>query len=153
MSWFLLLIHFLPYNRSPEKWRFLSLKSLLLPQFSTYRHRTGFIVQRKQVCISNYLGLPIHLLRYPSNNHTFMPSIGSLWVGPFYLFMFYLTIALLKSDVFRHSKAYSPHSFQPTGIGLGSLCRGNRCVLPIISAYLYIGKKKVIFNWVYIYMY
>ena len=27
----------------------------------------------------------------------------------------------------------SSHSFQPTGIGLGSLWRGNRCVLPIIS--------------------
>ena len=51
---------------------------------------------------------------------------------------FYLTTALLKSDVFRHSKAYSSHSFQPTGIGLGSLWRGNRCVLPIISVYLYI---------------
>ena len=51
---------------------------------------------------------------------------------------FYLTTALLKSDVFRHSKAYSSHSFQPTDIGLGSLWRGNRCVLPIISVYLYI---------------
>ena len=39
---------FPPYNRSPEKWRFLALKSLLLPQFSTYSHRTGFIVKRKQ---------------------------------------------------------------------------------------------------------
>ena len=34
---------------------------------------------------------------------------------------FYLTTALLKSNVFRHVKAYSSHSFQPTGIGLGSL--------------------------------
>ena len=49
---------------------------------------------------------------------------------------FYCTTALLKSDVFRHSKAYSSHSFQPTGIGLGSLKRGNRCVLAIISVYL-----------------
>ena len=40
---------FLPYNCSPEKWRFLALKWPLLPQFSTYRHRTGFIVKRKQV--------------------------------------------------------------------------------------------------------
>ena len=31
---------------------------------------------------------------------------------------FYLTTALLKIDIFRHSKAYSSHSFQPTGIGL-----------------------------------
>ena len=28
---------------------------------------------------------------------------------------FYLATALLKSDVFQHSKAYSSHSFQPTG--------------------------------------
>ena len=49
---------------------------------------------------------------------------------------FYLTTALLKSDIFQHSKAYSSHSFQPTGIGLGSLWKGNRCVLPIISVYL-----------------
>ena len=39
---------FFCYNRSPEKWRFPVLKSLLLPQFSTYRHRTGFIVKRKR---------------------------------------------------------------------------------------------------------
>ena len=46
---------------------------------------------------------------------------------------FYLTTALLKSAIFRHSKAYSSQSqsFQPTGIGLGSLWRGKRCVLPI----------------------
>ena len=31
---------------------------------------------------------------------------------------FYLTTTLLKSDIFRHSKAYS-HSFKPIGIGLG----------------------------------
>ena len=31
----------------------------------------------------------------------------------------YLTTALLKSDVFQHSKAYSSTSFKPTGIGLG----------------------------------
>ena len=53
---------------------------------------------------------------------------------------FYLTTALLRSGIFRHSKAYSSHSFQPTGIGLGSLWRGNKCVLPIISAYLLICK-------------
>ena len=52
--------------------------------------------------------------------------------------IFYLTTALLKSYILWHSKAYSSHSFQPTGNGLGSLWRGNRCVLPIISAYLYI---------------
>ena len=45
---------------------------------------------------------------------------------------FYLTTTLLKSDTFWYSKAYSSHSFQPTGIGMGSLWRGNRCVLPII---------------------
>ena len=54
------LFIFLPYSCSPEKWHFPALKSLLLPQFSTYRHWTGFIVKRKQVHIINYLGLPIN---------------------------------------------------------------------------------------------
>ena len=45
-------------NRSKSDFR--SLQSLLLPQFSTYRHRTGFIVKRKQVRIPNYLGIPIN---------------------------------------------------------------------------------------------
>ena len=57
--------------------------------------------------------------------YVFVPSIYSFS---------YLMTTLLKSEVFQHSKAYSSHSFQPTGIGLGSLWRGNRCVLPIISA-------------------
>ena len=52
-----------------------------------------------------------------------------------YLF-FYLTTTLLKSDIFRHSKVFAAHSFQPTGIGLASLWRGNRCALPITRAYL-----------------
>ena len=59
--------------------------------------------------------------------YVLIPSIHSF---------FYFRTALLKSDVFRHSKAYSSHSFQPTGIRLGSLWRGNRCILPIISVYL-----------------
>ena len=46
-------------NSCPEKSCFQWLQSLLLPQFSTYWHRTGFIVQRKQVRIPNYLGIPI----------------------------------------------------------------------------------------------
>ena len=44
--------------RTLGKWRFWSLQSLLLPQFSTYRHRTRFIVKRKQVRINKYLGIP-----------------------------------------------------------------------------------------------
>ena len=48
--------------------------------------------------------------------------------------------AILKSEVSDHFKADSSHSFQPTGIGLGSLWRGNRCAYPIISEYLWIGK-------------
>ena len=55
---------FLYYNRSPEKWRFLALKSLLLPQFLTYRHWTGFTVKRKQVRITNYLGILINLFLF-----------------------------------------------------------------------------------------
>ena len=58
--------------------------------------------------------------------YVLVPSIHSF---------FYVTTALLESDVLWYSIAYS-HSFQPTGIGLGSLWRGNRCVLPIISVYL-----------------
>ena len=52
---------FLPYNSSPEKWRFQALNRLPLPQFSTDRHHTGFVVKRKQACITNYRGLPINL--------------------------------------------------------------------------------------------
>ena len=48
-------------NRSPGNWRFRSLQSKFLPQFSTYRHRTGFIVKRKQVRIEKYIGKPINL--------------------------------------------------------------------------------------------
>ena len=79
---------------------------------------------------------PSILLGYLSNNCTFMPSICS-WCEIIHLSIIHVIyIALLKSDVSCHSKAYSSHSFQPTGIGLGSLWRGNRCVLPIISVYL-----------------
>ena len=59
--------------------------------------------------------------------YVLVPSIHSF---------FYVTTALLKSDIFRLSKAYSSHSFQPTGIRLGSWWRINRCVLPIFSIYL-----------------
>ena len=51
---------FLPYNCSPEKWHFLAFKNLCSQQFSTYRHQTGFNVKRKQVRITNYLGIPIN---------------------------------------------------------------------------------------------
>ena len=54
---------FLSYNHSPEKCYFPALKRPLLPQFSTYRHQTGFIVKRKQVRITNYRGLPINWLK------------------------------------------------------------------------------------------
>ena len=60
-----------------------------------------------------------------------VPSIDSF---------FYNTTTLLKSDIFWHSKACSSHSFQPTGIRLGSLWRGSRRTCWNISAYLYIGK-------------
>ena len=53
-----------------------------------------------------------------------MPSIGSLCVCYFYIFIFYLTNALLKSDIFWHSKSFAAHSFQPIGIELHSLWRG-----------------------------
>ena len=46
--------------------------------------------------------------------YVLVPSIHSF---------FYLTTALLKSDVFRHLKAYSSHSFQPIGIGTGFIAK------------------------------
>ena len=39
-------------------------------------------------------------------------------LGPSIYSFFYLTTALLKSDIFWHSKSFAVHSFQPTGIGL-----------------------------------
>ena len=57
--------------------------------------------------------------------YALLPSIYSF---------FYLTTTLLKSDIFRHSKVFAAQSFQPTGIGLASLWRGNRCALPITPA-------------------
>ena len=67
---------------------------------------------------------------------TFIPSIGS-WCVIIHLSIIHVIYnALLKSEVSSHSKAYSSHSCQPTGIGLGSLWRGKRCILQIISVYL-----------------
>ena len=94
---------------------------------------------------SIYLDLSI-LLGYPSNNHTFSFLLVLYVLVPSIYSFFYLTTTLLKSDIFRHSKAYSSHGFQPTGIGLGPLRRGNRCVLPIISVYLQIDKKNHTFQ-------
>ena len=65
-----------------------------------------------------------------------MPSIGSWYVNIHLSIIHVIYIALLKSDISGHSKAYSSNSFQPTGIGLGLLWSGNRCVLPIILVYL-----------------
>ena len=76
------------------------------------------------------------LLGYPSNNRTFMTSIGSWYVIIHLSIIHVIYNALLKSDVSGLSKAYSLHTFQSTGIRLGSLWRGNRCVLPIIWVYL-----------------
>ena len=44
--------------------------------------------------------------------YALLPSIYSF---------FYLTTTLMKSDIFWHSKVFTAHSFQPTGIRLGSL--------------------------------
>ena len=77
---FFYIFIFLSYNRSPEKWLFSVFNKLPLPQFSTYRHRTGFIVKRKQVRITNYRGIPINwyfffhfwsCLFCPEKMHTF----------------------------------------------------------------------------------
>ena len=53
--------HFWELKNSSHNKHSNTLQSLLLPQFSTYRHRTGFIVKRKQVHIPNYLRIPINL--------------------------------------------------------------------------------------------
>ena len=62
-SWYVIIhvsiIH-IYINCSPEKSCFRSLQSLLLPQFSPYRHQPGFTVKRKQVRITNYRGIPIN---------------------------------------------------------------------------------------------
>ena len=58
------------------------------------------------------LGYPSILLRYQSNNHTFRPSIGSF--RPSIYSFFYLATTLLKRDIFRHSKVFAAHGFQPT---------------------------------------
>ena len=41
---------------------------------------------------------------------------------PIYSF-FYLTTTLVKIDIFRHSKVFAAHSFQPTDIGLGFIVK------------------------------
>ena len=47
-------------NCAAEKWCLWLLQTLLLPQFLTYRHRTGFIMKRKQVRMPNWLLIPIN---------------------------------------------------------------------------------------------
>ena len=61
------------------------------------------------------------LLGYPSNNHTLCLLLVIYVLVPSIHSFFYLTTALLKSDVFQHSNNLSSHSFQPTGIKLSSL--------------------------------
>ena len=78
--------------------------------------RPNFVLEVSFQCL---LGYPSILLRYPSNNHTFMPYIGTYVLLPSIHSIFYVTTALLKSDVFRQSKAYGSLSFGPTGMVLG----------------------------------
>ena len=49
----------LPSLRCPENWRFWSLRSLLLAQFSTHKHPTMFITKRKEVGTEKYPDTPI----------------------------------------------------------------------------------------------
>ena len=53
------LVIFLPCH---WKVTFSGTKKIIEPQFSTYRHRTGFIVKRKQVRISPCLSFPLNWL-------------------------------------------------------------------------------------------
>ena len=87
------LFNFLPYNHSPEKWRFPALKSLLLPQFSTNRHQTGFIVKRKQVRITNYLSLPIN------------------WLLLFFFFLKLMILPQKNTHFSKHSTKFIIHFF------------------------------------------
>ena len=79
--WFLMCNHWFFYNTcytkcSPEKWCFRSLQSLLLRQFSTYRHRTGFIVKRKQVCMQKLSRNTYKLVRF------FLPIFKVIYFTP-----------------------------------------------------------------------
>ena len=58
-----------------------------------------------------------------------MPSIGYLCVSSFYSLLLPPYNCSPEKWHFRHSNDLSSHSFQPTGIKLGSLWRGNRCKL------------------------
>ena len=60
-------------------------------------------------------------------------------LGPFIHSIFYITTALLKSDIFRHSKDYFSQSFGLTKIGLGSFWKGMKWVSKIISTDLFSG--------------
>ena len=82
---------------------------------------------------SIYLDIQVHYMDISKQYPHFKPSIGSWCVIINLSIIHVIYTALLKSDVFRHSKAYSSHSFQSTGIKRGSLWRGNLCILPIIS--------------------
>ena len=54
MCCFLLFIQIVCYNRSPEKWRVPTLKSLRLPEFWTYKDGTRFILKRNKVSIQKF---------------------------------------------------------------------------------------------------
>ena len=64
---------------------------------------------------------------------------------------FYLITALLKSDIVWHSKDYSSYSFQPTGIKLGSLWRGNFTISKYSVKFIIDFFQKKIFGHTYIF--
>ena len=106
------------------------------------RNRGTVLISSCKCNFSIYLDIQVYyldiqaittLLRLLLVLYVLVPSIDSF---------FYLTTTLLKSDVFRHLKAYSSHSFQPTGIGLGSLWRGNRGAHYQLSRFPYKLVKK-----------
>ena len=51
---------------------------------------------------------PISLIAHPSNNHTFMPYIGLYVLAPSIHSLFYVTTALLISDVSGTEKNKDP---------------------------------------------
>ena len=62
MCCFLLFNHFSTLQPLSWKVTFSGTKKIIEPQFSTYRHWTGFIVKRKQVRISPCLSFPLNWL-------------------------------------------------------------------------------------------